>query len=53
MHKINSCQWYIETKVLTIPGENEEQENSTDIKSAAWYRDEVGEHMVDDKKRAK
>ena len=53
MHEINSCQWDKETKVLRTPVEKEERENSADIESAAWYRDEVGEHMVDDKKRAK
>ena len=35
------------------PGEKEERENSADIESAAWYRDEVGEHMVDNKKNSK
>ena len=53
MHEINSCQWDKETKVLTNPGEKEERENSADIESAAWYRDEVGEHMVDNKKNIK
>ena len=53
MHEINSCQWDKETKVFTIPGENEGRENSADIESAAWYRDEIGEHMVDNKKKSK
>ena len=39
--------------MLTTPGEKEEQENSIDIESAAWYRDEVGDHMVDNKKKSK
>ena len=53
MHEINYCQWYKETKVLKTPGEKEERENSADIESAAWYRDEVGDHMVDNKKKIK
>ena len=53
MHEINSCQWDKYTKVLTTPGEKEERENSADIESATWYRDEVGEHMVDNKKKRK
>ena len=53
MHEIYSCQWDKETKVLTTPGEEEERENCADIESAAWYRDEVGEHMVDNKKKSK
>ena len=53
MYEINSCQWDKETKVLTTPGEKEEQKNSADIESAAWYRDKVGEHMVDNKKKSK
>ena len=53
MHKINYFQWDKETIVLTTPGENEERENSADIESDNWYRDEVGEHMVDDKKNSK
>ena len=39
--------------MLTTPGENEERENSADIESAAWYRDEVREHMVDNNKNNK
>ena len=39
--------------MLTIPGERGEQENSADIESAAWYRDKVGDHMVDNKKNRK
>ena len=35
------------------PGEKEEQENSADIESAACYRDKVGDHMVDNKKKSK
>ena len=53
MHKINYFQWDKETIVLTTPGENEERENSADIESDNWYHDEVGEHMVDDKKKSK
>ena len=53
MHEINSCQWDKETKVLTTPREKEERENSADIESAAWYRDEVVDHMVDNKKKSK
>ena len=53
MHEINSCQWDKETKVLTNPGEKQEQENSAYIESAAWYHDEVGDHMVDNKKKSK
>ena len=53
MHEINSCEWDKETKVLTTSVEKEERENSADIESAAWYRDEVGEHMVDNKKNSK
>ena len=53
MHEIYSCQWDKENKVLTTPGEEEERENWTDIESAAWYRDEVGEHMEENKKNSK
>ena len=53
MHKINSFRWDKETKVLTTSVEKEERENSADIESAAWYHDEVGEHMVDNKKKRK
>ena len=53
MHEIYYCQWDKETKVLTTPGEKEEWENSADIESDAWYRDEVVEHMVDNKKKSK
>ena len=35
------------------PGEKDERENCADIESAAWYRDEVEEHMVDNKKKIK
>ena len=53
MHEIYYCQWDKETKVLTTPGEEEERENCADIESVAWYRDEVGENMVDNKKKSK
>ena len=53
MHEIYSCQRDKETKELTTPGEEEERENCADIDSAAWYRDEVGEHMVENKKKSK
>ena len=53
MHEVYSCPWDKETKVLTTPGENEKRKNSADIESAAWYRDKVGEHMVDNKKKSK
>ena len=53
MHEINSCQWDKEAKVLTTPGEKGERENIADIESADWYRDEVGEHMVDNNKNNK
>ena len=53
MHEINSFQWDKDTKVLTTPGKKEERENSANIESAAWYRDEVGEHMVNNNKKAK
>ena len=43
----------IETKVLTTPGKEEERENCADIESDNWYLDEVGEHMVDNKKKTK
>ena len=36
--------------MLTTLGEKEERENSADIESAAWYRGEVGDQMVDIKK---
>ena len=39
--------------MLTTPGENEEREHSADIESAAWYCDEFGEHMVDNKENSK
>ena len=53
MHEVYSCQWDKETKVLTTPGEEEEREKCGDIDSAAWYREEVGEHMVENKKKSK
>ena len=53
MHEISSCGWDKATKFLTTPIKREEQENITDIESAAWYRDEVGEHMVDNNKKRK
>ena len=53
MREINSCQWDKETKVLTTTGEKEEWENIADIESADWYRDEVGEHIVDNNKNSK
>ena len=53
MHEIYSCQQDKETKVLTTPGEKEEREHCADSDSAAWYHDEVGEHMVDNKKKRK
>ena len=53
MHEISSCEWYKATNVLTTPGEREEQEKITYIESAAWYRDEVGNYMVDNKKNSK
>ena len=53
MHEIYYCQWNKETMVLTTPGEEEERENCADIESAAWYRDQVGEHMMDNKKNIK
>ena len=52
-HEVYFCQWDKENKVLTTPGEEEERKNCADIESAAWYRDEVGEHMVDNKKKSK
>ena len=53
LHEIYSSQWDKETKVLTTKGEKYEWGNCADIESAAWYRDEVGEHMVDNKKKSK
>ena len=53
MHEIYYCQWDKETKVLTTPWEEEEREYCADIESAGWYCDEVGEHMVDNKKKSK
>ena len=53
MHEVYSCQWDKETKVLTTQGEKYEWGNCADIESAAWYRDEVGDHMVDNKKKSK
>ena len=53
IHEIYSCQWDKETNVLTTPGEEEKRENCADIESAAWYRDKVGEHMVDNEKKGK
>ena len=53
IHEVYSCQWDKETKVLTTPGEEEERENCADIDSTAWYREQVGEHMMDNKKKSK
>ena len=39
--------------MLTTPVEKEERENSADFESAAWYRDEVEDHMVDNKEKSK
>ena len=39
--------------MLAAPGEKEERENCADIESAAWYRDKVGEHMVDNREKRK
>ena len=50
MHEVYSCQWDKQTNILTTPIEEEERENYADIESAAWYPDEVKEHMVDNKK---
>ena len=38
---------------MTTSGEREELENSADIDCDAWYQDEVGNHMVDNKKESK
>ena len=53
MHEISSCKWDKGTKVLATSVEREELEYSTDIESAVWYRYEVGNHMVDNKKKEK
>ena len=53
LNEVYSCQWDKETKVLTTPGEEEKRENCANIESADWYRDEVGEHMADNKKKVK
>ena len=53
IHKISYFEWNKSTKVLTTSGEIEEQENSADIDSSDCYRYEVGNHMVDNKKRDK
>ena len=53
MHEISSCGWDKTTKFLTTPIKREEQENITDIESAAWYCDEVGNHTVNNKEKKK
>ena len=52
-HEVYYCQQDKETKVLTTPGEEEERKNCAYIESDACYCDEVGEHMVDNKKKSK
>ena len=53
MRQISSCEWDKATKVPTTPGEREEQENSADTERADWYRYEVRNHIVDNKKKIK
>ena len=53
MHEIGDCEWNEEKKELTTKKEKEDQEDSEDIESAAWYCDDVGDHMLDKKKKSK
>ena len=53
MHEICDWEWNEEEKELTTKREKKDQENSKDIESKVWYVDNMGDHMVDKKKKSK